>query len=123
MESITVMVSPEPTRTRLLAIGDGQDVLKAVLPPVACALPRAVVTVLEGLSLWTQQRLSVVLAVDKLAPSFCGSTDLCDALGYGTRSLHFEVGVAVRHPRRARRRIDGVGDFRDLRVLRAEVER
>ena len=78
---------------------------------------------LEGLSLWTQQRLSVVLAVDELAPSFCGSTDLCDALGYGTRSLHFEVGVAVRHPRRARRRIDGVGDFRDLRVLRAEVER
>ncbi|MEQ8457566.1 MAG: hypothetical protein RLO52_24260 [Sandaracinaceae bacterium] len=123
MESITVMVSPEPTRTRLLAIGDGRDVLKAVLPPVSCAHPRAVVTVLEGLSLWTQRRLSVVLAVDEEAPSFCDSTDLCDVLGYGTRSLHFEVGVAVRQTRRARRRIDGVADFRDLRVLRAEVER
>lgn len=123
MESITVMVSPEPTRTRLLATEDGRDVLKAVLPPVSCAHPRAVVTVLEGLSLWTQQRLSVVLAVDERAPSFCGSTELCDALGYGTRSLHFEVGVVVRQARRARRCIEGVADFRDLRALRAEGDR
>ncbi|MBX3275286.1 MAG: hypothetical protein KF729_33780 [Sandaracinaceae bacterium] len=123
MEPITVMLSPELTQTRLLALRQERDVLKAVLPPVSSAHPRAVVTVLEGLSLWTQQRLSVVLAVDEQDPSFYGSTDLCDALGYGTRSLHFEVGVAVRPPRRVRRCIEGVGDFRDLRVLRAGVER
>lgn len=119
MDSITVMLSPEPTRTRMLAIGDGRDLLKAVLPPLSCAHPKAVVTVLEGLSLWTQQRLCVVLAVDEVAPSFCTSTDLCDALGYGTRSLYFEVGVAVREGRRAER-IPGVGDFGDLRALRVE---
>lgn len=123
MDSMTVVLSPEPMRTRMLAIGQGRDVLKAVLPPLSCAHPKAVVTVLEGLSLWTQQRLCVVLAVDEEAPSFCGSTELCDALGYGTRSLHFEVGVALRHGRRARRCIPGVGDFGDLRALRTETLR
>jgi len=123
MESMTVMLSPEPMRTRMLVIGDGRDVLKAVLPPLSCAHPKAVVTVLEGLSLWTQQRLSVVLAVDEEVPSFCASTDLCDALGYGTRSLYFEVGVAVRGASPVRRCLPGVGDFRDLRALRAEVSR
>lgn len=123
MDSMTVVLCPEPMRTRMLAIRQGRDVLKAVLPPLSCAHPKAAVTVLEGLSLWTQQRLFVVLAVDEEAPSFCGSTDLCDALGYGTRSLHFEVGVAVRQARHPRRCIPGVGNFGDLRALRTETLR
>lgn len=120
MDSMTVVLSPEPTRTRMLGTGQGRDVLKAVLPPLSCAHPKAVVTVLEGLSLWTQQRLSVVLAVDEEVPSFCTSTELCDALGCGTRSLHFEVGVALRQGRRVGRCLPGVGDFADLRALRTE---
>jgi hypothetical protein len=124
MEMITVVMAPEPLRTRMLALGAQKDVLKAVLPPLSGAHPRAAATVLEGLSLWTQQRLSVVLVVDEEARSSCATSVLCDALGYGESSLHFEVGVAAHPGRRRRRRlIEGVGDFRDLRPLRLEVQR
>lgn len=123
MDSITVVLAPEMCRTRMLALDPQKDMLKAVLPPLSGAHPRAAATVLEGLSLWTQQRLSVVLVVDEEAHSSCDTSALCDALGYGESSLHFEVGVAARQGRRRRRRrlIEGVGDFRDLRPLRLEV--
>jgi hypothetical protein len=41
---------------------------------------------------------------------------LYDALGCGVRTLHYEVGIAVRG-RRQRRTLGGLGDFRDLRQL------
>lgn len=124
MESIDVMVAPAPCSTRMLAASQGRDLLKAVLPPLEGAHPRAVATVLEGLAIWTQQRLSVVLVVDEEEPSSCGSLVLCDALGFGERSLHYDVAIAARRsPRRRRHRIDGVADFRDLDPLRLEVLR
>jgi hypothetical protein len=116
METITVMVAPERDRVRILATTPTQDVLKAVLGPPSQAHPRAAATLLEGLALWHQRPLSVVLSADD---SDDGSAlGICDALGYG-RSLHYEVGLAVHVAGRARRRRDlrGLGDFRDLRQL------
>jgi hypothetical protein len=80
---------------------------------------RAATTLLEGLSLWHQQTLSVVwVADDPLAGSEMG---LFDALGFGARTLHYEVGIAVRGGHRPKR-LGGVGNFRDLYQLALHSE-
>lgn len=117
-----VRLSAEPTRTRVLITQGLTDIGKAVLPPSSTAHPRATAALLEGLSLFLNERLCVVLCVDEHSAS-CGSLGLLDALGYGERSVFYEVGVAARVSRADRRRgervarMPGVGDFRDLRQL------
>jgi hypothetical protein len=113
MNSITVVVAPEPTRVRMLVRRCGRDVLKAVLGPARTAHPRAVATLLEGLALWHQQRLGVVLCVDD--PFDGCALGLCDALGFGKRSVHYEVGIAQLSA--YHRTLAGIGDFSDLRRL------
>jgi hypothetical protein len=80
------------------------------------AHPRAAATLLEGIALWHQRPLSVVLSAD--ASDDGSALGLCDALGFG-RTLHYEVAVAMTEGRGRRRRRDlrGLGDFRDLRQL------
>jgi hypothetical protein len=90
-------------------------VLKAVLPPARQAHPRAAPTLLEGLALWQQRPLSVVLSADGLEDGF--AMGLCDELGLGERRLHYQVEVAVGARRGRRRELRGLGDFRDLRQL------
>lgn len=114
MEKITVVLAPEQTRTRLLVLNGEHDIMKAILGPASQGHRRAVRTLLEGLSLWQQQTLSVVLHVDD--PFDGHALGLCDALGFGERNLHYEVGIALP---RTRRSIRGIGDFGDLR--RVEV--
>ena len=63
MNPITVVIAPDPTRVRMLVRRGAQDVLKAVLGPAELAHPRAAATLLEGLALWHQCRLGVVLCV------------------------------------------------------------
>jgi hypothetical protein len=117
LETITVTMAPEPGRVRILATTPTRDVLKAVLPPAPSAHPRAAATLLEGLALWHQHPLCVVLSADALDAG-C-ALGLCDALGLG-RTLHYEVGVALTDRRRCRHRdLRGLGDFRDLRALSA----
>ena len=99
----------------MLVTGPAGEILRAVLGPAAATHPRAAATLLEGLALWHQQPLSVVLCVD-------GQDDGCamglyDALGLGVRTLHYDVGIAVRERRRRRTTLGGLGDFRDLRQL------
>ncbi|MCC7542757.1 MAG: hypothetical protein IT379_41460 [Deltaproteobacteria bacterium] len=114
-DTIRVAIAPERTQVRLLATTSERDTLKAILPPVRTAHPRAAATLLEGLALWYQQRLCVVLCADELGNS--SELGLYDDLGFGHRTLHYEVGVAFA-PRRCRRReLRGLGDFRDLRQL------
>ena len=118
MLHVVVTVAPEADRTRVLVVENRREVLKAVLGPPSLVHPRAASTLLEGLALWYQTPLSVVLCVDERAGS--SSLHLCDELGFGHKSLHYEVGVAFadRHRRRAPRRdLRGLGDFRDLRQL------
>ncbi len=113
--AILVTIAPEPERVRMLVTTAERDLLKAVLGPARGCHPRAAATLLEGLALWHQRPLSVVLCVDEQAHS--PALELCDALGFGQRTLHYEVGVAY-HPRARRRRcLGGLGDFRDLRQL------
>lgn len=117
-DPIIVTISPEPDRVRLLATTPTQDVLKAVLGPANRAHPRAAATLLEGLALWHQRPVSVVLSANDLDDG--SALGLCDALGYG-RTLHYEVGIAFPEGRgRGRRRrhdLRGLGDFRDMRQL------
>lgn len=121
-DTITVTIAPEPGRVRIMATTPTHDVLKAVLGSASHAHPRAAATLLEGLALWHQRPLSVVLSVG--ASDDGAALGLCDALGFG-RTLHYEVGLAfVDHRRRSRRDRGGLGDFRDLRQLAfAEVPR
>ncbi len=67
-------------------------------------------TLLEGLSLWLQRPLSVVLCAD--AEETSSALGLCDGFGIGRETLHYEVEVV--DPRRRRH---GLGSFRDLRQL------
>jgi hypothetical protein len=51
--------------------------------------------------------------VDEQARSF--DLSLCDGLGFGHRTLHYDVAVAIRESRCRRGRLGGLGDFRELR--------
>lgn len=115
-DTILVTISPEPDRVRLLATTPTHDLLQAVLGPIRMAHPRAAATLLEGLALWHQRPLSVVLSADDADGG--SALGLCDALGYG-RTLHYEVGLAFPARRRSprRRELRGLGSFRDMREL------
>lgn len=126
MDATMVRLSPEPTRTRLLVTRGAMDIGKAILPPAPSVHRRAAATLLEGLSLFLGERLSVVLCVDERSTSSC-ELGLLDGLGYGERSVFYDVGIAARARRADRRgaralRLPG-GDFRDLRQLTWEWSR
>jgi hypothetical protein len=117
-EPITVMIAPEKDRVRLLATTPTHDLLQAILGPISTAHPRAASTLLEGLALWHQRPLSVVLSVDDADGG--SALGLCDALGYG-ETLHYKVGLAfperVARHRRQRHELRGLGSFREMREL------
>ena len=123
-----VRLSAEPTRTRVLITQGSRDIGKAVLPSHTRMHTRAAATLLEGLALCLNERLGVVLCVDDRSAS-CGSLGLLDGLGFGERSLFYEVGVASLRSHAERRcggsvvRLAGSGDFRDLRELSTEWAR
>jgi hypothetical protein len=126
MGTTIVRLSAEPTRTRLLMTQGPRDIGKVILPRAPSAHPRAAATLLEGLSLFLGERLSVVLCVDEGSSSSC-ELGLLDGLGFGERSVFYEVGIAARESRADRRaaralRIAG-SDFRDLRQLTWEWTR
>jgi len=122
MNPTTITILPDPSQTRVLATTDGHEVLKAVLPPVESAHPEAARTLLEGLALWQQRRLCVVLFADE-QDTGSSALGLLDALGFGEQRLHFEVAVVPRTHRTPCRRIGGLGDFRELRRLMPELHR
>lgn len=110
-----MIVAPSPSETRLLMTINGHEILKAALPQSYNSDLRALPRILEGLALWTQQRVSVVLVAGEAVNSSCGA--IYEALEE-TSSLHYEVGVAVREGRRRpRQRIRGVANFRDLKAF------
>ena len=116
-----VRLSAEPTQTRVLVTQGSRDIGKVILPPSGSAHPRATATLLEGLSLYMNERLCVVLSVDEWSAS-SDSLGILDALGHGERSVFYEVAVAARLSRASRRKASHVlrlpgSDFRDLRQL------
>jgi hypothetical protein len=83
--------------------------LRAALPPPGVAHPRAASLLLEGLSLWMDRPLSVVLCADAGGDS--SALGLCDGFGFGNENLHYSVEVIERGRR------PSMGTFRDLRQL------
>lgn len=106
-----LLLKPTLETTRLYLTIGGNELLRAVLPPPGtCLHPRSAPTLLEGLALWLQRPLSVVLyAADGDDSSALG---LSDGLGFGYQTVHYEVEVV--DPARRQR---GLGSFADLRQL------
>jgi len=112
---LTVTLDPRPAETRVLMMDGADERMRAILGPSTRAHPRAAETLLEGLALWHQQALSVVLCAgdgDGISP-----LRLEDALGFGVKNVHFEVEVALARGRRRPRRLASLGNFGDLRQL------
>jgi hypothetical protein len=114
MSLVQVRLLPKGREVLILGLGWNEEpLLKARLSSTP-EHPRAVITVLEGLALWAGARLPVALGVagrsggliEALLPQ---GTAWCSPLV----DLH-----PVDLPRARRRRLDGVGDFRELRQLR-----
>jgi hypothetical protein len=116
MSQYTVMLSSSASRTRLLLLDGPDELMRAVLPPGHLLRQRrAASALLEGLALWLDARLSVVLSADEGEASYY--LDLVDDLGQPVRGLYFEVRMVERRARRRPRRLGGVSDFADLRQL------
>lgn len=118
MDAYKVVLSPSAKWTRVLLSHGPDELLRAILPPPSQVRhERAATTLLEGLSLWLDTTVPVVLSVDAQQASFC--LGLTDEMGLGARSVFYRVEVAERARRRRRgMRIRGLGDFADLRQLR-----
>ncbi len=116
MEPCKVIISPSTMCTRVLVMQGPDEILRAVLPPPSGVHSWAALRLLEGLALWLDRKLSVVLSVsDPQARSCLGLTDDMGVARH--QSLFFRVDVQERGRRRRGTRIRGVGDFADLRQL------
>lgn len=111
-----LICQPSPEGPRLFLTWGKTELLRAALPPPGAQHPSAAPTLLEGLSMWLQRPLSVVLCAD--AEETSSGLGLCDGFGIGRETLHYDVEVL--DPRRHRR---GLGSFRDLRQLSLRVGR
>jgi len=115
MEELKAVIRPDHVRTRMLVTHGAEEVLKAVLAAPGSPHGRAASTLLEGLALWFQQPVRVLLTLEDL---YLGAAlGLCDKLGFGHRTLHYDVDVrrpAAPHLA-ASLRLGGCGDFRQLR--------
>jgi hypothetical protein len=116
MSQFKVMLSSSASRTRLLLL-DGQDeLMRAVLPPGHLVRQRrAASTLLEGISLWFDTQLPVVLSADEAEASYY--LNLVDDLGQPARSVYFDVQLVERRARRRPKRLGGVCEVTDLRQL------
>jgi hypothetical protein len=117
MDPFTVLLSPSPTETRLLATRGGDELVRACLPPpLQVRHWRAMPTLLEGLALLLTARPRVVLCVDAQDAASC--LGLTDALGIEYQSVYYDLEVISRRPRPHGRRLRGVARFTDLHRLR-----
>lgn len=96
----------------LVTSPEGEDLIKARLP-LRPPHPRAMLTMLEGVALWSGEPLYVVISAGKHRDDWLG----CEAWGEQlwpdeSALVHFDLAVP---PSRPGRRLRGVGDFRDAR--------
>lgn len=95
-------------QTKLLLSAPEGDLLKARLDSHPCH-PRALLTLLEGLSLWCGEPLRVALSADERFRALLPSTLFGDELWPGESPL---VRFDIVYPVRRRARLEGLGDFR-----------
>jgi hypothetical protein len=114
--TLKLALHPSSKQTQLLMTQGPNEVLKALLGPPSQMHPLAAKILLTGLSLWFQRPLSVALYVDD--PDFIFSFPLCDDLGFGDSTQHYQVELVSADqgpPRRVRS--TRLGDFQHLRKL------
>lgn len=115
MESPTVVLSATPQGTMVLMKWGVHECLKAMLPPAESAHRSAAPLLLEGLAQFFGRRLSVALCVDGIHD--LSGLGLCNAIGGGVRTVHYEVEVVDLTQKGLR--LHGVpGDFSRLRRIR-----
>lgn len=117
MQAIWVGIHPQAESTRVLVMsGAAETLLKARLRPEP-SHRRALATLLEAIALWQGRPVRAVLVAD--APGEGSASALCrDSFGDFGDGVHYSLEyVSVLRPPRRRDRLDGVGDFRDLRQL------
>ena len=90
----------------------GDDLLKARLP-IRPPHPRALLTLLEGVALWSGESVLAVISAGAHRDDWLGSDEWGDEL-WPTESQLVQFDIATPPPR-ARRRLVGVGDFREVR--------
>lgn len=113
-EAPTVVFSPTPAGTLVLVRWGPHERLKALLPPAEHLHPSSAPLLLEGLAHWFQQRLSVALCVTGQDSS--PGLGLCNSMGGGVHTLHYQVEVVDAGRRGIR--LHGIpGDFARLRRL------
>ena len=98
METYQVVLSPSTSWTRVLVSQGPDELLRAILPPSSrMRHERAVVTFLEGLSLWLDETLPVVLwTPGKPASASASPTSWASARGPSTTASRWRsAGVAA----------------------------
>lgn len=100
-------------QTQLLVTDAGDDILKARLSDEPCH-PRALVTLAEGLAMWHGTPLSIAAYADNDAH------EQCERIFYGGACLPPSsplVTFELLHRSASRKRLCGLGSFRQLRLL------
>jgi hypothetical protein len=96
----------------LVTSPEGDDLIKARLP-LRPPHPRALLTMLEGIALFSGEPLYAVISAGSHQDAWLGSEQWCEDLWPAESPLvHFDFAIPAP---RVRRRLRGVGDFRDVR--------
>jgi hypothetical protein len=124
--AMALWIAVKPTRSCtkiLVTAGVERTLLKANLAREP-AHPRALVTLLEAVALWQGERVHAVLDA-AASDGGCATRLLREHMGVVEPTPLFRLDIAPdRRRRRERDRLEGLGDFRDLRqMLLFEVTR
>ncbi|MBM4366450.1 MAG: hypothetical protein FJ102_09555 [Deltaproteobacteria bacterium] len=113
MHTWKTTIHPSRSRLRILLTDpEGNEVLKAALPPFP-QHPRALITLLEALSLWLGSPLAAAISAAPPVDRRGADALFGDGLFPIDSAL---VRFDLLPPPRRRRTIPGVGDFRQLRL-------
>ena len=114
MDTWKTTVQPVRRSVRLLMTDPEQnEVLKAALPPMP-QHPRALLTLLESLSLWVGQPLTAAVSAEPSVDRRCAEALFGDGfLPLDSALVRFDMLAPVQR----RRTLRGVGDFRQLRLI------
>jgi hypothetical protein len=118
MRHIWMGVMPAAGTTRVLVMDGPNTLLKARLPADP-GNPRALGTLCEAMALWCERRVHVALGAGH-PDAFCATTQWLETFdAVSGENLLYEVDWVrtLRRPRERRERIEGMGDFRDVRQL------
>jgi hypothetical protein len=108
-------VHPKRWATKLLVTDpDNDEILRAVLPTPPNH-PRALLTLLEGLALWSGSPLDAAICVAADSDLSLVADPFDDAIAIGGSAL--VRLIVVDDVVRRGRRLTGIGDFRQLRML------